>query len=71
MSKQLPDSNIRAGHKFVKDLTMLEGEAKDIVASKRNDWSVSFDITEEEMKSAKKELMLVEGFMAALRRHKA
>ena len=35
-------------------------EAKDIVATTRDHWNVSFDIMDEQMKSAGKELLLVE-----------
>ena len=71
LSKQLPCSNTRAGQKFVKGLTKFEEEARDILATTRGEWTVSFDIMEQQCTSAKKELALLEGFMAALRKHQA
>ena len=69
ISQQLPHSNVRAAQKFIKDLTMFEEEAKDILSRTRGEWSSSFEVMEEQLTSAKAELKLLEGLLAAFRKH--
>lgn len=69
LAKQVPTSSTKAAQKLLKELNSYDTEAKEILAGTRQKLSISADAIDLQWKLAKKELQLLEGFLAALRKH--
>ena len=71
LAKQLPPANTKAGHKFLKELLEFEAAADKVVNGEAAALTISVESVEGKLKLAKKELQLLDGFLGALRKHKA
>jgi len=68
LAKQVPTASTKAAQKFLKELNSYDTEAKEVLAGTRQNLGISADAIDLQLKLAKKELQLLDGFLSALRK---
>ena len=71
LSPQLPPANANAARSILSELKAYEEEAKHASDGLQDELSFTMDQLDQHVKLAKKELQLLDGFLAALRKHSA
>ena len=69
LAKELPPAHAKGGQKFLRELKEFEQEAKEVLHGTRSVLSISLQGIEKQVGDAKKELQLLDGLIAALRKH--
>ena len=69
LAKQLPPAHAKSGQKLLRELKEFGQEAKEVLLGARSVLSISLQGIEKQVGDAKKDLALLDGLIAALRKH--